>query len=240
MPNFIIPGGWTLGNGWSLQSYSSVITDNLVMNLDAAILSDNPSTWTDSVSNLTFTLYGSPTYSSANGGVLQFSPGSGQYAQSGNQSFGTLTTFTTEAWHYYTGTNTGTDPCIIVEVYPGSNNKINFILGTGTTAGIQAGYYDGAFRITSAYTPTAGNWYHLVGTYDGANIKLYVNNSLVYTTAISTTPTSSTGGIRLMRRWDNAEYWGGYLGIVRIYSTALTATQVATNYNADKTRFGLT
>ena len=34
--------------------------------------------------------------------------------------------------------------------------------------------------------------------------------------------------------------WDVSLGIVRIYNGALTPTQIATNYNANKTRFGLT
>ena len=46
-------------------------------------------------------------------------------------------------------------------------------------------------------------------------------------------------GIRLMNRWDSADYWGGRLGIVRIYDAALTAVQVTQNYNADRSRFGL-
>jgi len=42
-----------------------------------------------------------------------------------------------------------------------------------------------------------------------------------------------------MRRWDNPEYWGGYLAIVRIYNRALSATEVTTNYSGNKARFGL-
>jgi len=79
-----------------------------------------------------------------------------------------------------------------------------------------------------------------VGTFDGTNNVLYVNNSVISTVAGSGASSSSGNGIRLMNRWDTGNYWGGHLGIVRIYSTALTATQVATNYNANKTRFGLT
>jgi hypothetical protein len=42
-----------------------------------------------------------------------------------------------------------------------------------------------------------------------------------------------------MRRWDNAEYWGGRLGVVRIYNTEFGNTQIAQNYNAVRSRFGL-
>ena len=45
-----------------------------------------------------------------------------------------------------------------------------------------------------------------------------------------------------MRRWDrNApeDYWGGGLAILRIYSGAIGASDVSTNYAASKARFGL-
>jgi hypothetical protein len=42
-----------------------------------------------------------------------------------------------------------------------------------------------------------------------------------------------------MRRQDVANYWGGGVSIIRVYDTALDSTQVAQNYNAQKSRFGL-
>ena len=53
------------------------------------------------------------------------------------------------------------------------------------------------------------------------------------------TLTSSGGGIRLMRRWDNTEYWGGRLATVRIYNTEFGNTQINTNYQALRSRFGI-
>ena len=211
----------------------------LVMQLDASTLSASPTTWTDSVNGLAFTLFGSPTYSASNGGVLQFATASSQYAQSPNPSFGSLSKWTVEVWHYYTGTNTGSAPCIITEIFPGTTSNINYLLGSGNSSGVQAGFFDGGFRITSGYAPTAGNWYQLVGTYDGATVKLYVNNALTYSTSYAGTPVSSTAGVRLMRRWDNADYWGGSLGIVRIYNYDIGAAGVTANWNTSKSRFGL-
>ena len=244
MPNFNIGGGWTVGNGWGLQSYSggNPVTAGLVMNLDAATLSANPTTWTDSVSNLVFTLNNSPTYSSANGGILQFNAASSQWASSPNQSFGSLSNWSVEVWHYYTGSNTGQLPCIVTETFVGGNINFNLGNGNGSSGNLQSGYYNGGWRTTATtYSlPTTNAWYQIVGTWDGTNNVLYVNNSVISTVAGSGTSSSSGNGIRLMNRWDTGNYWGGYLGIVRIYNGALTPTQVATNYNANKTRFGLT
>jgi hypothetical protein len=105
---------------------------------------------------------------------------------------------------------------------------------------LQVGFYNGSFNVTpSGYTLPANGWYHLVGTFDGSNIKLYVNNVLTQTTANTQTPTSGASGIRFMRRWDNPDYWSGSLAVIRIYNGAIGASDVSTNYNASKTRFGL-
>ena len=66
-----------------------------------------------------------------------------------------------------------------------------------------------------------------------------MNNTQVGTTAYTGTSTSSVGGIVLMRRWDNAEYWGGRLGVVRIYNTAFSNVQIDQNYQAVRSRFGI-
>jgi Concanavalin A-like lectin/glucanases superfamily len=233
-PGIAIGPGINIGAGISM---GQVPVPSLVMNLDASTLGANPTTWTDSVNGLVFTLYGSPTYSASNGGVLQFATANSQYAQSPNPSFGTLTKFTTEAWTYYTGTNTGSNACIITEVFTGGS--INYFLGSGTATGVQAGFFNGGFRTTSAFTPTAGNWYQFVATYDGATIKLYVNGTLTYSTSYTGTPTSSGSGVRLMRRWDTADYWGGSLGIVNIYNYDIGASGVTGSWNTNRSRFGL-
>ena len=225
-------------------TYSQIATANLVFHLDAGnptSYSGSGSTWNDLAgSGLTTTLYGGPTYSSDNGGYLMFSPSSSQYGQT-SASLSVLTTFTVEVWHYFDGTYVGGQPCILTEVFLG---PMNFFLGSldGATAPqLQFGYFPNAWNITQPpYTIPATGWYHIVGTYDGTTVKLYMNNVLIRSNNYSSTPASSNGGIRFMRRWDNPDYWGGGLAIVRIYSGDLIADQVSGNYNANKGRFGLT
>jgi hypothetical protein len=220
----------------------TTVTSGLVLALDAGNLASYPgsgSTWTDTVQSRAFTLYSSPAYSSNNGGYLTFVPASGQYAASSTSLTSSLNTWTVEVWHYYTGTNTGGNPCIVTEVYPGSTAKINFSLGTNLSGNLQNGFYNGAWQTTPSYTLTANNWYHIVGTYDASTISLYVNNSLVQSTSNTNAPQSSQGGIRLMRRWDNPDYWGGNLAIANIYTGSLNSTQIGQNWNANRSRFGL-
>ena len=239
-----IGGGIKIGGGINIAQELSYVTTGLQLHLDAGNTTSYPgtgSTWTDLIGSKAFTLSGSPTYSSANGGYLNFVPSNSQYAYS-STSLPSLSTWTVEAWHYYNGTNNGTEPCIVTELYPGSTSKINFSLGsdTGSTNNLQNGFFDGAWHSTSSsYTLTANAWYHIVGTYDGTTIGLYVNNSLAQSASYTGTPTSSQGGIRLMRRWDLGDYWGGYLSVVRIYNAALTTAQINQNFQAQRSRFGV-
>ena len=233
---------WLNTNGYyTTYIATSTVTAGLVLNLDAGDTLSYPgsgTTWTDTVGNKTFTLFNNPTYSSNNGGYLSFTPASAQYAAS-STSLSSLSTWTIEVWHYYTGNNSGSSPTILTELYPGLTSRINFSLGSNSATGLQNGFFNGAWRVTPAHTLTANNWYHIVGTYDGTTIKLYVNNTLIQSSSYSGTPTSSSGGIRLMRRWDLPDYWGGRLSVVRIYTGDILSTGVTQNWNAQKSRFGL-
>jgi hypothetical protein len=219
----------------------SIISIGLQLYLNAATYSGSGA-WIDSIASRSFTLYGTPTYSSTiGGGSFLFTSSSSQYAECVS-SLASLSTWTVEVWHYYTGTNAGGYPTIVTEYYPGGT-QLNYTLGTTTTsvnnADMRAAYYNGSsWQETTGYTLTANNWYHIVGTCDSSqNITLYVNAVSQASGTGTGTPTTSTGGIRLMRRWDLENYWGGRLGVVRIYDIALTSTQITQNYLAEKSRF---
>ena len=224
-------------------SYPSIVRTGLSLYLDAGNTNSYPgsgSTWTDTVSSIPFTLFNSPTYSSGNGGYLQFNPSSSQYAKS-TTSLSSLSAWTVDVWHYYDGTNTLLSPCIVTEKWPNATGQLNFSLGNNsdTSPLLQVGFFNGGWRNTPTTTLTSGSWYNLVGTYDGGTIKLYINNSLSQST--NYTGTSATGGqgIVLMRRWDDppAGYWGGRLSVVRIYNRSLSASEISQNYNVESSRF---
>jgi len=76
----------------------------------------------------------------------------------------------------------------------------------------------------------AGQTYHVVGTYDGAVQRLFVNGAQVasglFTGALSTTANSL-----VMGSWDaNSEYLSGVIDEVAVYPTALTASRIANHY----------
>ena len=196
----------------------------------------NGTAWTDTVSNIAFTLHNTPTYSSDNGGYLTFAPNNSQWADS-TASLPVLGKWTVEVWHQYAGTEFGS-ACIVSEKF--TAGFINYAIGTLDQGYLSAGFYNGWHTTPSYGALTVGNWYHIVGSYDGNTVKLYVNGTLA-TQAVQSNATvlHSGGGINLMRRWDNPDFWGGGLAVVRIYDGALSDAGVLANYNTGKTRYGL-
>ena len=200
----------------------------------------NSSTWIDTVGGMPFDLINGPTYNSANGGYLHFTPSGGQYAVS-TSTLGTLANWTIEAWHYYDGTNTADGDCIFTEDYHGGD--INLTLGAvdSQPGDLQTAYYRGGWHATnSGYRLTTSTWHHVVGTFDGVALKLYVDSTLVNsTTDAGPAGTANNRGYRLMSRWDAGGLWGGRLGVVRVYNTATNQAYITNTYNSEKSRYGL-
>jgi hypothetical protein len=212
-----------------------------VLSLDAGDSASYPgsgTTWTDTIGGKIFNLNNGPVYGSAFGGILNFNASLGQYAQC-NTSLPDLATWSVGVWHYYTGNNVGSGMCIVTEVFPGLNSNINYSLGDNYSSPLSTGFFNGGWRVTAGYNLTPNNWYYIVGTYDGSFIKLYVNNTLVETNSYVGSPISSGGGIRLMRRWDNPDYWDGLLSTVSIYDKPLSQGQITSIWNLTKSRYGL-
>jgi hypothetical protein len=227
-----------------LDHSPNIVTDGLMAYLDAANTRSYPgsgSIWYDLKGNINFTLQNNPVFiSNSAGGSIGFTAANSHYATA--SSLPTLTSWTIEAWFYETGVSTGTYPAIISEAFNGSS--VNFALFNPNYAvssyKLQTGYFTSSnWYWTTSYAILQNNWHHAVGTYDGVNIKLYINSNLQLSSASSTVPTRSNSGIYLMRRWDSADHYGGQLSTIKIYNRALSAQEIVQNYNATKRRYGL-
>jgi hypothetical protein len=86
----------------------------------------------------------------------------------------------------------------------------------------------GAIRgITGTSAMSANTWSHLAVTYDGANMRLYVNGALVRTVARTGAILATSGPLHI----GGNEVWGGewFAGLideVRIYNRALSASEI--------------
>ena len=75
-------------------------------------------------------------------------------------------------------------------------------------------------------------WTYLAATYDGANLRLYVNGTLVSTRAVTGSMSASTGALRIGGNATWGEWFGGLIDNVRVYSRSLSAAEIQTDMNA--------
>jgi RHS repeat-associated protein len=99
---------------------------------------------------------------------------------------------------------------------------LNFYISTGGA---------GSYRAASTTQPSTGSWHHVVGTFDGSNIKLFLDGSLVNSVADSGNMNSASGSL-----WFGNEStyggrsWNGSIDEVRISSVARSADWISTEY----------
>ncbi|MEW5904442.1 MAG: DUF6701 domain-containing protein [Pseudomonadota bacterium] len=106
-------------------------------------------------------------------------------------------------------------------------------LNTPTTNALDFGLNTGCATadVSSATVPVANQWYHVVGTYDGATLSLYIDGARVGSVAYAGSVTSNTFPLYIGANSQQANrFWSGDLDEVKVYSTALTAAQVSTIY----------
>lgn len=239
----------TQANTWlSTNGYWTSYQGNLVVGLDsgnASSYSGSGSVWNDlSGNNNDATLINSPTFSSSNGGILQFDDVSLEYGTIPN--IGNLSAWTVEAWFRITTSLTGKVSSLVSNEFDLAN-KLNFSIGTNNAPfnyNLAAGFFDGSgWHTTTGFAPQTNVWYQVVGTYDGTTIRQYVNGSASGGTVNYTGNPQSGGQVRLMRRWDSALNQGnlvdGDLAIINIYNTALSSGEITSSWNSNKSRFGL-
>ncbi|MFN8309596.1 MAG: immunoglobulin domain-containing protein [Chitinophagales bacterium] len=83
----------------------------------------------------------------------------------------------------------------------------------------------------NAYHPTnslsSNTWYHLACTYDGANVKQYINGVLILTTAASGNITNNSNPLIIGADQGGGNVLQGAIDDVRIYNRALDATEIS-------------
>ena len=72
-------------------------------------------------------------------------------------------------------------------------------------------------------------WTHLASTYDGANIRLFVNGTQVAGVAATGSIAVNTLPVWIGANNPNGEYFNGVIDEVRIYNRALSVTEIQTD-----------
>jgi hypothetical protein len=219
-----------------------IVTSGLTLCLDAGNLKSYPTsgtTWTDlSKNGNNGTVVNSPTFSSSNVGSLVFN-GSNQYV---TLTYDPILTnqVTFETWVSLSATSPNNVGTIFSrETIAGGSYRMLYSSGwfSWICATVNNGWYTTGTNIF-ANVDSFTNIYQVVGTYNGSNLRLYVNGVLMSTGASISGNILSTGTFYLIRREaNNTDYGKGIIYTHRIYNRALSASEVLQNYNATKWRF---
>jgi prepilin-type N-terminal cleavage/methylation domain-containing protein len=185
------------------------------------------------------TLFDSPTWTTGKvgSGALTFDASSWQSTYTANTSTTQPTTAVSLAFWMKAGTTNGIQHVIAADTNADSlthgygawlqNNYFEFYAVTYSGGGLMISYSD------------TTNWHHVVGTFDGSNVRLYLDGVLNGSTPIAgpIDYTGATYGFTLGAAQHSAHtiyYYTGSLDDVRVYNRALSAAEVAALYNATK------
>ena len=100
-----------------------------------------------------------------------------------------------------------------------TNNLVNCEVGNGTSFNV----------VKSAASLTTGQFYHVACTWDGSQLRLYINGVLSRSTSQTLTPAANTAPLYLGQYGGDVDRFAGTLDEVRIYGSALTQAQIQTD-----------
>ncbi|MDR6488986.1 hypothetical protein J2799_003521 [Chryseobacterium vietnamense] len=99
-----------------------------------------------------------------------------------------------------------------------ANNKLQFVVSINN---VQQ-------KLASATALNANTWYHVAATYDGANMKIYINGVLDATKA-QTGNVNSTGAFNVGYLYNTSRNFNGKIDEVRVWKRALSQTEISQN-----------
>jgi hypothetical protein len=209
------------------------------------------STVTDLIGNSNASLQNSPAYTSPVGqtaGYLQFN-GTNQYLVTQTNLNSKLSP-----------ANTSTIISVFVWVYMSDNGVIVSELGQTTpntgwhdsqierVAGtVKFSVWNNGTGFASSIATSTNTWYYIGFTYDGSTLTGYVNGASAGSAAYTRTTPFNGNGLGLYyglaaidgTSLGDGTYANCRLGAFHVYNTALSTTQVLSNFNAQRSRYGV-
>ena len=181
-----------------------------------------------------------PTYSTDNNGSFVFD-GVNDHIDCGNTSsfnaIGGTNNITVSSWVFYTAFGGGGQPYSVITV---KGNPWTWLMENPSNTirfRITAGGSD--VNVSDTVPHLLNTWYNVVGTYDGANMHIYVNgvlkNTRVQTGTIATNSITAKIGTFQGTNYNLT----GRISNVSIFNRTLTANEIQQNFEALRGRYGI-
>jgi hypothetical protein len=226
-------------------AFGKIVTDGLVLALDAADRNSYPgsgTTWSDlSGNNIIGTLTNGPTFNSANGGSI-FTDGTDDWIPI-SYTGSAADSYTFSAW--FNNDNYSETKFILGRGRDGAGNGWSLHLAITTTGTAQAGAVPTVPSVVGLGTAgtivlALNTWYHITGVWTaGSSIRCYVNGVLDGTVSTSGTSLRTSTNGWWIGSLTTTNFTSGYNAVAQVYNRALSTTEILQNYNAQKSRFNL-
>lgn len=220
------------------MNYPSIVTNGLVLNLDAGFVPSYPK-----YGNICRDLSGNNIIGTFTGNTSFNSEVNGNFLFDGNNDYielSSLTPYSNTQPHTY---------CAWFKPHSGGGNYY-WLINNGTNANgtslIQyqsriGFFYSGGGAYQAGNTSMSLNqWHYIVASYNGnTSVTFYLDGAFDGTQSPGGSWTATNNTPRL-GGWYNGGYsFDGQMSVVQVYNRALIQSDVTQNFNAQKSRFGL-
>jgi hypothetical protein len=226
---------------------SNFVTNNLKLAYSPD--NGNSSTWYDIKGTNNVTLTGSPTYSTTG---YTFN-GTNQYGKipsvNSVTNFTNADTYTVEIWLKPSSGQANSAEAEVLEKWNQNNeSRYPYVFRYNENAtSMNVAVFDGSnFRNIVASGFTTNTWHQIVGVFDFVTdvMSIYKNGILSSTASLvgigQVSNTSPVGiGCRVKTDGTGEIFFKGSVGIIRMYDSALSASDVLTNFNANRNIYGI-
>lgn len=201
---------------WKLDEGTGTTTNDSSGNSNTGTLTNSPTWITGKVNN-----------------ALSFD-GIDDYVSAGNNaSLNPSDAVTIEGWYY-------SDDWLQVYVPWAKYNQYRIHFYTNGT--LYVDFYDGAEnRLYGSFSYSSlgivnSQWYHLTFTFDGYEIKIYINGEYKNkkTGGVGGVNSDQGGNFYMGRHWYGEYFYKGFIDEVRIYNRVLSPAEIKARYNATK------
>ena len=224
---------------------ADIVKNGLLLNYDisTALSYRNPDTYIQStINNYPGLVVNGPTFSSNNGGYLNFD-GANDHIRVYNSPFAfTSESFTYSYWIYINSFTTNLANQGPIPYYKGDYQINGYYSQISSDGSYFFGTNQGGAMQPTATAPatlTTGVWYYISDVRNGSSVRIYVNG--IDRTSVAGThinPSYSSSDLYI------ASYRGFIFSNIRIgnfkvYNRALNSTEILSNFNALRGRFGI-